>query len=125
MKYSLIALTLAAAASAQSVTACDGKAQKCIDDASAGICDLGDWACGCTEANMGKIQAGATTCVITACGGATGALAVISEVQAICEEPTEGTEEPEPTESTGPCKKCNGTTPEQPKPTGMAEDIEL
>jgi hypothetical protein len=149
MKYSAIVLTLAAVASAQSISACDGKAQACIDTAtsSSSSCTVGDWACGCQPDNLSKIQAGATTCVIEACGGAAGALAVISEVQAICEEALANppaTEEPQPTESSTPeepeetgsasaepsstpppsCQTCNGTTPEQPQPTGEEEPEE-
>lgn len=74
MKYSVAILTLAAAASAQSIGACDGKAQKCIEEAmeAAGVCDdPKDWACGCE--NMDAVQSEATTCVIEACGGASGA----------------------------------------------------
>lgn len=84
MKYILAVLGLAAYATAQSVSACGGKAQTCLDNAAAssGICQTGDWACGC--ANMQSLQASATTCVLEACGGATGALAVLTEVQNIC-----------------------------------------
>lgn len=74
MKYSVAILALAAAVSAQSIEACDGKAQKCIDDAmeEAGVCeDPKDWACGCE--NMDAVQSKATSCVIEACGGASGA----------------------------------------------------
>ncbi|PKS11072.1 hypothetical protein jhhlp_002833 [Lomentospora prolificans] len=128
MKYSLIALTLAAAASAQSVSACDGKAQKCIDDAttSSSDCSLGDWYCGCQADTMSKIQGAATSCVIEACGGASGALAVISEVQAICEKALANppsTEEPEPTTSETPeePKPTETETPEEPSASGSAE----
>lgn len=70
MKYSVALLTLAAAASAQKIGACDGKAQPCIDAAIAdsGVCEAGDEACACE--NMETIQAGATECVLEACGGA-------------------------------------------------------
>ena len=73
MKYIAALLALAASAAAQTITACGGKAQACLDDAtkSSGICSVGDWACGCS--NMEAIQGGATTCVISACGGTTGA----------------------------------------------------
>lgn len=70
MKYSLAILAFAAAATAQQIEACDGKAQPCIDDAIAesGLCEEGDEACACE--NMSEIQGGATACVIEACGGA-------------------------------------------------------
>ena len=73
MKYSVAILAFAAAASAQKIDACDGKAQPCIDDAIAksGVCEAGDEKCACD--NMDKIQAGATECVLEACGGAAGA----------------------------------------------------
>lgn len=130
MKYSIIAATLAAVASAQSISACDGKAQKCVDDAttSSSDCSLGDWYCGCQPDTMSKIQAAATSCVIEACGGAAGAVAVISEVQAICEEALKNppsTEQPEPTESSTPeePEPTESSTPEEPEPTesGSAE----
>lgn len=70
MKYSVAILALAAAATAQKIDACDGKAQPCIEDAIAesGLCEAGDEACACE--NMETIQGGATSCVIEACGGA-------------------------------------------------------
>ena len=71
MQLSAIILALAAAATAQeTIKACDGKAQKCIDDAiaSSDVCEAGDNACGCE--NMDAIQQEATPCVIEACGGA-------------------------------------------------------
>lgn len=74
MKYSVAILALAAAVSAQQIDACDGKAQKCIEEAmeEAGVCeDPKDWACGCEH--MDEVQSKATTCVIEACGGATDA----------------------------------------------------
>lgn len=129
MKFVLALTTLAAVASAQQVKACDGKAQACLDTAttSASSCKLGDWYCGCQPDNHSKIQAAATNCVIEACGGAAGALAVISEVQGICEEALKNppkTEEPQPTSKTpeeptesSKAPEPTSKTPEEPKPT--------
>lgn len=68
MKFSIALITFAAAASAQIITGCDGKAQPCIEDAivESGVCDAGDYACGC--ANLDDIRAIASPCVIEACG---------------------------------------------------------
>lgn len=70
MKFSLAILAFAAAASAQEIIACDGKAQPCIEDAIAnsGVCEAGDYVCACE--NMDAIQVDAAPCVIEACGGA-------------------------------------------------------
>lgn len=126
MKFVLALTTLAAVASAQQVKACDGKAQACLDTAtpSASDCKQGDWYCGCQPDNMSKIQGAATSCVIEACGGAAGALAVITEVQGICEEALKNppkTEEPKPTESSKAPEEPQPTesskAPEEPEPT--------
>lgn len=71
MKFSIAALTFAAAASAQTITQCDGKAQVCLDDATlaASDCEVGDWTCGCQPDNMAAIRTAATDCVVAACGG--------------------------------------------------------
>jgi hypothetical protein len=112
MKYIAAVLAFAACATAQSISACGGKAQPCLDaaTASSGICSQGDWACGCE--NMSAIQGGATSCVLEACGGASGALAVLSEVQAICANlpPASG---PAP---------ADGPAPASPAPEAPAAD---
>ncbi|SPO07262.1 uncharacterized protein DNG_09956 [Cephalotrichum gorgonifer] len=86
MKFSLAFLAFAAAASAQEITACDGKAQPCVEEAIAnsGVCEAGDYLCACQ--NLNTIQAAAAPCVIEACGGVAGALEVIEEVNQICAE---------------------------------------
>lgn len=84
MKYSIVTLSaLAAFATAQSIGACDGKAQGCIDDAvaSSGICEANDWYCACS--NIEAIQGGATACVIKECGGAAGARTFFSSPPSI------------------------------------------
>jgi hypothetical protein len=75
MKFAAAVLALASCAAAQSVKACDGKAQACLDTATknSGICEVGDWYCGCQPENMAKLQGGATSCVLEACGGTAGA----------------------------------------------------
>lgn len=71
MQFSAVILALAAAVTAQeTITACGGKAQQCIEDAIAGsdACEEGDIACACQ--NIDEIQQEATPCVIEACGSA-------------------------------------------------------
>lgn len=126
MKFVLALTTLAAVASAQQVKACDGKAQACLDTATpaASSCKQGDWYCGCQPDNMSKIQGAATNCVIEACGGAAGALAVITEVQGICEEALKNppkTDEPAPTSNT-PEPTESSKAPEQPTESSKAPE---
>lgn len=80
MQISAVILALAAAAAAQDITACGGKAQKCIEDAIANsdACEAGDNACGCE--NIDSIQQEATPCVLEACGGADEASMSIPQV---------------------------------------------
>ncbi|KAL1896699.1 hypothetical protein Cpir12675_002647 [Ceratocystis pirilliformis] len=75
---------LASGAAAAGVTACNGKAQGCIDQATASAtsCRAGDWACGCKY--IDKIQQAATSCVINACGDISSALGAAQEARSIC-----------------------------------------
>ena len=124
MQYIVAALAFAAYASAQSISACDGKAQPCLDKAteSSGVCQVGDWACGCK--NLEAIQGAATTCVITACGGATGALDVLSEVQAICANlPAGGSSGSSEGETPAPVAETTAPAPAAESSAPAAEDI--
>ncbi|KAI8951205.1 hypothetical protein F4801DRAFT_546001 [Xylaria longipes] len=115
MKYIVSALALAAAVSAQSLSDIPTCAQPCIDDARTKetSCGADDYKCICD--NIDKLQAAATSCVLSACGADTALSQVLPAVQAFCtavengggatSEPTsaptsEPTSEPNTSEST-------------------------
>ncbi|KAI1746098.1 hypothetical protein F4680DRAFT_10486 [Xylaria scruposa] len=84
MKYTVAALALAAAVSAQSITDIPACALPCIDDARTKNtnCSADDYKCICD--NIDKLQTAATSCVLTDCGADVALNQVLPAVSKFC-----------------------------------------
>ncbi|KAM5356587.1 hypothetical protein ACJ41O_003233 [Fusarium nematophilum] len=90
MKYSLVAIALAAAAQAQTLADVPECAIPCLDDAisSETSCEKTDLVCVCE--NFDAIRSKATSCVIDECGSDVAINEVLPATEALCENPGSG-----------------------------------
>ncbi|KAF3291463.1 hypothetical protein TWF970_000676 [Orbilia oligospora] len=92
-------------------------ARPCIEraTASSSSCEIGDYYCAC--ANLGPIQAAATSCVVTNCGTGIALSDVVPAIQSLCQSIGSG-----PSTSisggNGPPKTTNDGGVSTPLPTG-------
>ncbi|KAI0196814.1 hypothetical protein EV127DRAFT_88918 [Xylaria flabelliformis] len=117
MKYTVAALALAAAVSAQSLSDIPACALPCIDDARTKdtTCGADDYKCICD--NINKLQTDATSCVLSSCGADTALNQVLPAVQKFCAAVESGggaTSEPSSTPSSTPTSEPTSTPTSAP-----------
>ncbi|KAI0551160.1 hypothetical protein F4679DRAFT_182902 [Xylaria curta] len=136
MKYTVAALALAAAVSAQSLSDIPACALPCIDDARTKetTCGADDYKCICD--NIDKLQTAATSCVLSSCGADTALNQVLPAVQKFCAAVESGggatsepsstpTSEPSSTPTSGPTSQPTSESTASPtsEPTGYPTEL--